>query len=97
MLSVDAECCGKCRYWLRGSNPKKDQGLCRRHAPSPTKGQFEHQLLAHLSLLSWHLTDDPEHWSSDWEDAVSNGMTHWPATLDWDWCGEFMPPGLIGG
>lgn len=92
-MSSRLEKCAACRYWEpdyrdRHGLLEDSRGLCRRHAPRPTHGQFEHQVLSHLSLLSFHLTDDPEKWSGEWEDCVPE-PSYWPGTSGDDWCGEY--------
>jgi len=70
-----------------------DLGECHRHAPAPSHGGFESEMLSHTSLVSWMLADDPEKqlWSDKWEDAVSSESSCWPGTRRSDWCGEFSP------
>jgi hypothetical protein len=94
-LSLDAQemaiCCGKCRYWSADGYTTMNIGLCRRHAPQPSHGGFENEVLSHLTMLSWQVATDEQKGSSfrRWEEAIVRENSWWPATYDLDWCGEF--------
>jgi hypothetical protein len=83
------EQCATCRFW-REDYVEEGVGLCRRHAPRPSHGQFEIEVLKHLTLLSWSIADDEEKQKlfNHWEEPHDR-PSYWPATLDIDWCGEF--------
>jgi hypothetical protein len=85
--------CDKCRFWIpvRESEPDGDDALghCHRHAPSPTKGQFEVELLNHMTYLSWHFASDDYAKKEFQQEEAVFAASFWPATWGDKWCGEF--------
>ena len=88
------EACATCRFWLAGNaggRHREDAGCCHRHAPRPSKGQFEFEVMKHLTTLSWQVATVQQKDAdfNDWEDPIGCGDTHWPKTGAIDWCGEY--------
>ena len=78
--------------WQHDDHDEKDhdEGECHRHAPRPTLGTFEHEVLKHLTTLSWNIaTEEQKSMDFDsWEEAQSY-PGHWPVTQAKDWCGDW--------
>ena len=87
--------CDTCEFWERrgvdDDEPVEDRrGLCRRAPPRPTHGDFEYEVLHHLTMISWRNSDEQEKeiGFGNWEEAVE-APAIWPLTLGGDWCGEW--------
>jgi hypothetical protein len=94
--------CDGCAFWALGEQwtPLESQegqhaddrlGTCHRHAPRPPTGDFEYEVLKHLTMISWdHATaGQQEDNFKNWEEAYLQ-ETSWPTTTGADWCGEWQ-------
>jgi hypothetical protein len=83
--------CDHCAFWVVGEQREKDLhqddylGTCHRHAPSPTKGDFEYRLLHALVLIA----PDDNDLLNNWEECVEANHPIWPSTSATDWCGDY--------
>jgi hypothetical protein len=101
--------CDHCMFWQLGpyrigartrsaeqkkQHPDDRDGTCRRYAPRPTLGEFEYELLRHLTTLAWDVCSKEErsHEFENWDQAARQRV-QWPVTGGGDWCGEFKPKG----
>lgn len=95
--------CFTCKYWVAPKNsdkgiPEEDwEGTCHRHAPRPTLGDFEHDLLNHVSNLSWDVVSDWADWSEEQKAFEFKNLEEshlewcqWPRTTGESWCGEWQ-------
>jgi hypothetical protein len=96
--------CSDCAFWMINEHyggpallkptidPDYVGGTCRRNAPRPTLGDFEFEVLQHLTTVSWaHADEDQKKNDFDlWEEAYIDRCS-WPTTKAEDWCGEFQP------
>ena len=90
--------CDTCEFWERGDRGGADdevhvddrQGRCRRSPPRPTMGDWEYEILRHLTTISWRNANEHEQETEfrDWEEAVEAPVI-WPITTASDWCGEW--------
>jgi hypothetical protein len=73
-------------------HPDDQRGQCHRHAPQPSRGQFEQEILEHLTTLAWKVSTAAEQETkfNNWEGAVNAGVSWWPGTFSHDWCGDFV-------
>ncbi len=92
--------CRDCRFWVKGGNqpghvqechPDDMLGACHRRAPVPQFGEHIHVGLKFLAMIAWPVSDEKQKGTDfeDWEEAETNGSTHWPDTGATEWCGEF--------
>jgi hypothetical protein len=53
-------------------------------------GDFEHEVLNHLSMLSFEVADEDKKKTEfyAWEEAETSTVS-WPVTTAASWCGEF--------
>jgi hypothetical protein len=93
--------CDQCAFWVVGgawsgrqptenTHPDDYLGTCHRHAPSPTKGDFEYRLLNALVLIA----PDDHDLANNWEECVEACHPIWPSTSATDWCGDFERLGI---
>jgi hypothetical protein len=88
--------CDTCEFWARGDqwefneerHPDDRTATCRRNAPRATVGEFEYQLLEHLTTIAWQYNDNQKDFN-DWEEACLH-TSSWPSTCGSDWCGEWQ-------
>jgi len=84
------ERCDKCKFWIKGEDDDDELGGCHRNAPRPTLGEFEYEVLRHLTTVAWKVQDDPRDKDyMDWEESRF-AATLWPITKADSWCGEFQ-------
>jgi hypothetical protein len=94
--------CDQCLHWVEGEewggvqpndgiNDRDGyRGSCHRHAPVPSRGDWEYEVLNHLSMLSWSTSNEnrnDKNWER-WEEAFI-AYAVWPVTRAGDWCGDF--------
>jgi|SRR5262249_61970372 len=87
--------CDLCEFWVIGEQWRDtERGSCHRYAPRPTLGDYEYELMRHLTYLSWDVASDAERESDfmDWEEAYL-GECCWPTTAASSWCGDFVSRG----
>jgi hypothetical protein len=86
--------CDKCKFWvlsynLEGHHRDDRIGVCRRHAPSPTLGDFQFKVLEMLWVLVHNIDPNDENGIREtYEEAPQQGCW-WPYSTASDWCGEF--------
>jgi hypothetical protein len=91
--------CDTCEFWAPGDQHRYDtsrheddrEGACHRYAPRPTLGDFEYEVLQHLTIMSWRQADEKQQDEDfkGWEDAVLECVS-WPATTGAEWCGDWQ-------
>jgi hypothetical protein len=82
--------CDTCEFWDRFDQwaNMPDRGNCHRNAPRPTTGEWEYEMLNHITTLSWQYSEDQEKFKG-WEEAALVESS-WPSTTGEDWCGEWQ-------
>jgi hypothetical protein len=97
--------CDACEFWVLGGQFLPDNqmkkhkddrlGYCRRRAPSPYSHDIPHELLRHLTHLSWKACTEEERATDfdDWEEAGLQSGHVWPMTTGSDWCGDWQKRG----
>ena len=92
--------CDTCEFWARGDQwlesqdneapPDDRRGTCHRNAPRATIGEFEYEVLKHLTTIAWNHADakQKEEDFCGWESAPLKESS-WPSTVGSDWCGEW--------
>lgn len=90
--------CDTCEFWAPGDqwpvdeeeDPDDQEGACRRHAPHPSLGEWEHEVMSMLSIIAWtHAPDEQKETEfRRWEQCYLQTCT-WPGTTGSDWCGDW--------
>ena len=100
-MSHPTKRCDNCEFWdlddqwdeshNEGRHPDDYVGNCHRNAPRPTMGNFEYEILKHITIVTWkHATEEEkEREFKNWEEAYL-GEVSWPSTKASDWCGEWL-------
>lgn len=91
--------CDTCEFWVPSEqynaacafHPDDYHGACHRHAPSPTRGDVDYEVLKFLQMIAWTHADEDERKREfdNWEEAPHE-LSSWPGTNASQWCGDWQ-------